>query len=129
MCLSAWTDFVGLSCRGYDTVFLVDDSGSMAGALWREAGKALSDVARVAAHYDDDGIDIHFLNSREFATKVKVSPPSPFHFLTRNNPRTFFRVARKFKPFSTESDPQVPHLPAHASMPSSAHTCHPSNAP
>lgn len=54
-------------------MFLVDDSGSMAGSLWREAGKALADVARVAAQYDDDGIDIHFLNSKEFASKVKVS--------------------------------------------------------
>ncbi|KAG9073740.1 hypothetical protein FRC06_011179, partial [Ceratobasidium sp. 370] len=51
--------------REYDTVFLIDDSGSMAGSLWREAGKALEGVARVAAQYDDDGIDIHFLNSKE----------------------------------------------------------------
>ncbi|KAG8747075.1 hypothetical protein FRC10_002491 [Ceratobasidium sp. 414] len=51
--------------KEYDTVFLIDDSGSMAGSLWREAGKALEGVARVAAQYDDDGIDIHFLNSRE----------------------------------------------------------------
>ncbi|QRV72370.1 von willebrand factor type A domain protein [Ceratobasidium sp. AG-Ba] len=51
--------------KQYDTVFLIDDSGSMAGGLWREAGRALADVARVAAQYDDDGLDIHFLNSRE----------------------------------------------------------------
>ncbi|KAG8690563.1 hypothetical protein FRC09_011937 [Ceratobasidium sp. 395] len=51
--------------KEYDTVFLIDGSGSMAGSLWREAGQALEGVARVAAQYDEDGIDIHFLNSRE----------------------------------------------------------------
>jgi hypothetical protein len=68
------------SFRGYDTIFLVDDSGSMAGALWNEAGKALAGVARVASQYDDDGIDIYFLNSRDFARKVTVSrTSSPQH--------------------------------------------------
>ncbi|KAG8785395.1 hypothetical protein FRC12_017655 [Ceratobasidium sp. 428] len=58
--------------KEYDTVFLIDDSGSMAGSLWREAGEALEGVARVAAQYDDDGIDIHFLNSRESLIGAQV---------------------------------------------------------
>ncbi|KAH7344088.1 hypothetical protein B0J17DRAFT_714227 [Rhizoctonia solani] len=50
--------------REYDIVFLVDDSGSMAGDRWAEASKALAGVARIASQYDPDGIDIYFLNSQ-----------------------------------------------------------------
>ncbi|QRW15767.1 VWA domain-containing protein [Rhizoctonia solani] len=57
--------------KEYDTVFLIDDSGSMAGGLWTQAGRALAGVATVASQYDDDGIDIYFLNSREFAQNVR----------------------------------------------------------
>ncbi|OCL11598.1 hypothetical protein AOQ84DRAFT_335606 [Glonium stellatum] len=51
--------------RDYDTVILVDDSGSMAGGLWNMASKALAQLARRAVYYDKDGIDIHFLNTIE----------------------------------------------------------------
>ncbi|QRV87272.1 von willebrand factor type A domain protein [Ceratobasidium sp. AG-Ba] len=56
--------------RGYDTVFLIDDSGSMSGARWKEAGRALANVAEKASMYDPNGIDIHFLNSYESARDV-----------------------------------------------------------
>ncbi|KAG8791068.1 hypothetical protein FRC12_010258 [Ceratobasidium sp. 428] len=56
--------------RQYDIVFLVDDSGSMSGARWKEAGDALASVADKAAIYDPNGIDIHFLNSPELALEV-----------------------------------------------------------
>lgn len=49
--------------RKYDTVFLIDDSGSMEGSRWAEAGRTLEEVARLAAKYDPNGIDIHFLNA------------------------------------------------------------------
>jgi len=49
--------------RKYDTVLIVDDSGSMAGALWNEAMEALSGIASLAGSYDTDGVDIYFLNS------------------------------------------------------------------
>ncbi|CCO30059.1 hypothetical protein RSOLAG1IB_03192 [Rhizoctonia solani AG-1 IB] len=49
--------------REYDIVFLVDDSGSMAGTRWNEASTALAGVARIASQYDPDGVDIYFLNS------------------------------------------------------------------
>lgn len=51
--------------RDYDTVILVDDSGSMAGGLWNMASKALAQLARRAVYYDKDGIDIHFFNATE----------------------------------------------------------------
>ncbi|KAK0205241.1 hypothetical protein DFS33DRAFT_1326823 [Desarmillaria ectypa] len=46
----------------FDTVLIVDDSRSMVGRRWEIARKALGELAVVAAQYDDDGIDIHFLN-------------------------------------------------------------------
>ncbi|KAG8724667.1 hypothetical protein FRC09_015811 [Ceratobasidium sp. 395] len=72
--------------KEYDTVFLIDDSGSMAGSLWREAGKALEGVARVAAQYDDDGIDLHFLNCRESMLGV-TSEQQVRDLFTRLQPR------------------------------------------
>ncbi|CAE6366257.1 unnamed protein product [Rhizoctonia solani] len=57
--------------KEYDTVFLIDDSGSMAGGLWAQAGRALAGVATVASQYDDDGIDIYFLNSKDFVQNVR----------------------------------------------------------
>jgi len=52
-----------LQLKKYDTVIIVDDSSSMAGALWWEAKEALTQLAELAARYDEDGIDVHFLNS------------------------------------------------------------------
>ncbi|GAA5850569.1 hypothetical protein JCM8547_001916 [Rhodosporidiobolus lusitaniae] len=52
----------------HDTVFLVDDSGSMSGASWEWLSSALSAVVRVAAQYDHDGIDLAFFNSSEQIT-------------------------------------------------------------
>ena len=46
----------------FDTVFLVDDSGSMAGGPWRETAAALQSITPVCTAHDADGIDIHFLN-------------------------------------------------------------------
>ncbi|KAL0950079.1 hypothetical protein HGRIS_010083 [Hohenbuehelia grisea] len=49
--------------RKYDTVILLDDSGSMNGTKWEEACKALSGLADIAGQYDTDGIELHFLNN------------------------------------------------------------------
>ncbi|KAI0776169.1 hypothetical protein BD413DRAFT_649630 [Trametes elegans] len=52
--------------RKYNTVIVVDDSGSMSkGGLWTEAREALAALADVAAKYDADGIDVCFLNSKK----------------------------------------------------------------
>ncbi|KAI6152431.1 hypothetical protein BKA82DRAFT_4111182 [Pisolithus tinctorius] len=45
--------------RKYDTVLIVDDSGSMRGALWEET-------------YDSNGLDIHFLNYTETPIRVEA---------------------------------------------------------
>ncbi|KAJ7135965.1 hypothetical protein C8R44DRAFT_662205 [Mycena epipterygia] len=57
--------------RNFQTILIVDDSRSMKGELWKQAGKALQDLAAVASEYDSDGLEIHFLNSPVFAKCVK----------------------------------------------------------
>jgi Mg-chelatase subunit ChlD len=43
-------------------VFLIDDSGSMAGRSWEETGAALRMITSTCTERDADGIDIYFLN-------------------------------------------------------------------
>ncbi|KAL8856610.1 MAG: hypothetical protein Q9178_006765 [Gyalolechia marmorata] len=50
--------------RKYDTVFLIDDSGSMYGRRWFTASKVLADIAAIAVKYDRDGVDVKFFNWR-----------------------------------------------------------------
>lgn len=47
----------------FDTMFLIDDSGSMWGSRWQEAQSALEAITPVCVERDMDGIDIEFLNS------------------------------------------------------------------
>lgn len=44
----------------------------MAGRRWQEARDALASVVATAAKYDDDGVDVHFLNSRVVGNGLKV---------------------------------------------------------
>ncbi|CAI6336608.1 unnamed protein product [Periconia digitata] len=55
--------------ESFDTIFVIDDSGSMAGRGWRETAEALKLITPICASHDADGIDIYFLNH----------PDSPFH--------------------------------------------------
>jgi uncharacterized protein YegL len=48
----------------FDTVFLIDDSGSMAGSNWAQTSAALAAIVPVCTTYDADGVDIYFLNHR-----------------------------------------------------------------
>jgi len=66
--------------RHYDTVILMDDSGSMTlpgskrgVTRWFEAGQALEALAEAAQKYDNDGIDIYFLNSKREALNLRSS--------------------------------------------------------
>ncbi|CUA77907.1 hypothetical protein RSOLAG22IIIB_06860 [Rhizoctonia solani] len=55
----------------YDTQFLIDDSGSMAGTRWNEALDALMGLASYALKHDTDGIEIYFLNDVDNTKQVK----------------------------------------------------------
>ncbi|KAJ3719364.1 hypothetical protein C8R42DRAFT_117973 [Lentinula raphanica] len=59
--------------KKFNTVILVDDSFSMYGEHWKEAGDALSKVADIGNEFDQDGIDIYFLNNQESGRNLKTS--------------------------------------------------------
>lgn len=60
--------------RSYDTVIVVDDSGSMLDdSRWQEASDALSSFVDLASRYDTDGVDICFLNSPVHRNVTHVS--------------------------------------------------------
>jgi hypothetical protein len=52
----------------FDTVFVIDNSGSMAGHSWREVKEVLSAITPICTTYDDDGVDVYFLNARNPAS-------------------------------------------------------------
>ncbi|KAL6720516.1 hypothetical protein ACLMJK_002440 [Lecanora helva] len=56
-----------------DTVFLIDDSGSMAGRSWRETKDALSAITPICTSHDKDGIDIHFLNAPDSDSYLNIT--------------------------------------------------------
>ncbi|KAF2715683.1 hypothetical protein K504DRAFT_365965 [Pleomassaria siparia CBS 279.74] len=59
--------------RTFDTIFLIDDSGSMIGRNWRETGKALELITPICTARDADGIDIYFLNCPDSPTYRNVN--------------------------------------------------------
>ncbi|RYP76837.1 hypothetical protein DL771_001573 [Monosporascus sp. 5C6A] len=55
----------------FDTVFLIDDSGSMGGyGRWEEARTALAFILPVCVDHDKDGVDIYFLNHKNASRRV-----------------------------------------------------------
>ncbi|KAG7285550.1 hypothetical protein NEMBOFW57_010179 [Staphylotrichum longicolle] len=53
----------------FDTIFLIDDSGSMYGERWKETKAALLAIAPICTDHDANGIDIYFLNTRSKPSK------------------------------------------------------------
>jgi hypothetical protein len=51
----AWLD-------GFGTSFVIDDSGSMAGSLWRQTADALMTITPVCTAHDADRTDIHYIS-------------------------------------------------------------------
>lgn len=68
------TDFSFLST--FDTVFLIDDSGSMSGRSWRETRNALKSITPICTAHDADGIDLYFLNQRDNVEYKNVTTPA-----------------------------------------------------
>ncbi|RVX65757.1 hypothetical protein B0A52_10391 [Exophiala mesophila] len=50
--------------RDFDTVLLIDDSGSMQGSRWRETSAAIQAIAPICTEFDRDGIELYFLNHK-----------------------------------------------------------------
>ncbi len=59
----------------FDTIFLIDDSGSMAGSSWRETSLALATIAPICTAHDKDGIDIYFLNAPDSSRYQNITRP------------------------------------------------------
>jgi uncharacterized protein YegL len=59
----------------FDTKFLIDDSGSMAGRSWRETRQALETITPICTAHDADGVDIHFLNAADSPFYQNVKQP------------------------------------------------------
>ncbi|EXK25923.1 hypothetical protein FOMG_17490 [Fusarium oxysporum f. sp. melonis 26406] len=62
----------------FDTIFIIDDSGSMAGRSWREVREALRTIAPICTSHDPDGIDVYFLNHRSPAVGTGVQSPGGY---------------------------------------------------
>lgn len=87
----------------YDTVFLVDDSPSMRGEKWELVQKILNYSTVVAARYDEDGIDVHFMNNTR-ASQDNVKDPDiavKIHHGVelRGNTPTLNRLSRHLKDY------------------------------
>ncbi|KEY67422.1 hypothetical protein S7711_05950 [Stachybotrys chartarum IBT 7711] len=48
----------------FDTIILIDDSGSMEGSRWLEVKQVLKAITPICTEHDEDGIDVYFLNNR-----------------------------------------------------------------
>ncbi|KAL6705653.1 hypothetical protein ACN47E_006600 [Coniothyrium glycines] len=62
--------------KSFDTIFLIDDSGSMAGRSWRETSAALATITPICTERDADGIDIYFLNHPDSSLYKNVTTAS-----------------------------------------------------
>ena len=60
--------------RNYDTVFLIDDSPSMAGQKWELVKTILDNCTPIATRYDTNGIDIHFFNNTQYGQENVKRP-------------------------------------------------------
>ncbi|TNY22142.1 hypothetical protein DMC30DRAFT_434142, partial [Rhodotorula diobovata] len=87
----------------YDTVFLVDDSGSMEPMWETELAPALAGAVRTAVQYDDDGVDLAFFNSS--TTHTSTSADDILDVFRRVRPRsttpTANAVKRVLEPYMT----------------------------
>jgi uncharacterized protein YegL len=66
----------------FDTIVVVDDSGSMAGYSWREVDSALQAIIPICTARDKDGIDLYFLNYRSSSKGDKGKADGGFYNIT-----------------------------------------------
>ncbi|CAJ0551836.1 Ff.00g058150.m01.CDS01 [Fusarium sp. VM40] len=79
----------------FDTIFVIDDSGSMAGRSWREVRDALSAIAPLCTSHDPDGIDVYFLNHRSPAVGSGTQAPGGyFHIRDARQVQRLFESVR-----------------------------------
>lgn len=90
--------------RSFDTIFLIDDSGSMAGRSWRETQDALATITPICTAHDEDGIDVYFLNHPDSDFYKRITSPETIIEIFQNvRPRgatpTGQRLQKILKPY------------------------------
>ncbi|KAJ3480593.1 hypothetical protein NLI96_g8230 [Meripilus lineatus] len=88
--------------RYYDTVILVDDSSSMVGGRWREARNALATLSEIAMAYDQDGIDIYFLNELTTEGQNITCPEAVESLFEKVRPWGWTPIARRLRELTGE---------------------------
>ncbi len=87
--------------EGYDTVFLIDDSPSMRGEKWGLVQKILNYSTEMATRYDQDGIDVHFMNNfsanQDGVKDPKIAAQLHHGIELRGNTPTLDRLSRHLK--------------------------------
>lgn len=63
----------------FDTIVVIDDSGSMAGRSWRETRDALRAITPICTSHDADGIDLYFLNHRSRESTPNGKAPGGYY--------------------------------------------------
>ncbi|EXA43131.1 hypothetical protein FOVG_08159 [Fusarium oxysporum f. sp. pisi HDV247] len=80
----------------FDTVFLIDDSGVMAGRSWREVRDALLAITSICTSHDPDGVDIYSLNHKSGARGSATQAPNGYNNI--RNPAGVQRLFESVRP-------------------------------
>ncbi|RKL02203.1 hypothetical protein BFJ71_g4654 [Fusarium oxysporum] len=80
----------------FDTVFLIDDSGAMAGRSWREVRDALLAITPICTSHDPDGVDVYFLNHKSGARGSATQAPNGYNNI--RNPAGVQRLFESVRP-------------------------------
>ncbi|KAL7765805.1 hypothetical protein ACKLNR_003721 [Fusarium oxysporum f. sp. zingiberi] len=80
----------------FDTVFLIDDSGAMAGRSWREVRDALLAITSICTSHDPDGVDVYFLNHKSGARGSATQAPNGYNNI--RNPAGVQRLFESVRP-------------------------------
>jgi uncharacterized protein YegL len=83
----------------FDTVLVVDDSGSMAGAPWREVAEVLRSITPICTAHDSDGIDLYFLNHKSAIEGPADKARGGYYNI--NSPEMMERIFRSVAPHGT----------------------------
>lgn len=80
----------------FDTIFIVDDSGSMAGSNWDEVRRVLHGITPTCTARDRDGIDLYFLNHH--STKRGGQGRADGGYYNIRDPRTVNSIFEDVRP-------------------------------
>ncbi|KAK4070142.1 uncharacterized protein Triagg1_6563 [Trichoderma aggressivum f. europaeum] len=80
----------------FDTVFLIDDSGSMEGKSWNEAADVLRAITPICTFHDKDGIDLYFLNHR--SSKKQPEGKGQYGYYNIETPEEITEIFKTVQP-------------------------------